>query len=446
MDLQESSIYCLSETWLLQSLNRLPNRLSNFTIIDSVAVRDKNKGRGSGGLLVIYDKNIYSINVIEKNIYWLFLNTEVVNTGQTFILGSLYFKPKIDFENVLFSFNNSLDKIKANNRGKLFVVGGDFNSKTGSLNQYDPNSLQSSHIFPTRTTLNDAVDKKGQCLTEVMEDNNFMLLNGRTVSDSPAQFTNVTPHGNSIIDLVWCNYDNVHQIYDLKVESVVSHSYHFPVKVMLTFPIIKNSIIHEKPPVNVTYKWDIAKVDAYKEYLRYCPRVGGEIFKLNNCDKLYLNLVESIYEAAAVSEMAHSLKSNFVINNKPWFDSDCINSKITVKRKYKDLKKNNFCPLYKIAYFKVKHEYKNLIKWKKQQYELNLIKDIGNSKNSQNFWKAVNKYRFKIKPSNPIGADDWEIFFKTFYPLPQPNITVFTGILHPLLDIPLTIEELVRNY
>ena len=74
---------------------------------------------------------------------------------------------------------------------------------------------------------------RGRDLTEFMEDNFFILLNGRTPGDSPANFTYVGPKGNSVIDLVWCSSRATEVVDNFYVSPDFHLSDHLPVIAIL---------------------------------------------------------------------------------------------------------------------------------------------------------------------------------------------------------------------
>lgn len=71
-------------------------------------------------------------------------------------------------------------------------------------------------------------------LLEFMVLNSLALLNGRTRSDYPAMYTYCAKQGNSVIDLIWVNITGMNFIDDLKVNTNVFASDHFPVCLQLT--------------------------------------------------------------------------------------------------------------------------------------------------------------------------------------------------------------------
>lgn len=66
-----------------------------------------------------------------------------------------------------------------------------------------------------------------------MKENGFVLLNGRTIHDRPANFTFFNTNGRSSIDFVWCNASNLSSICDLQVLDSNLTSDHFPVQLSI---------------------------------------------------------------------------------------------------------------------------------------------------------------------------------------------------------------------
>uniref|UniRef100_T1I8Q2 Endonuclease/exonuclease/phosphatase domain-containing protein n=1 Tax=Rhodnius prolixus TaxID=13249 RepID=T1I8Q2_RHOPR len=74
-----------------------------------------------------------------------------------------------------------------------------------------------------------------------MELNSFVLVNGRTLRDTPSQFTYVSPQGQSVVDLVWIDSLHLAEVRDLEVLDIVSGSDHFPVIVSLNCVIVSDT-------------------------------------------------------------------------------------------------------------------------------------------------------------------------------------------------------------
>ena len=100
--------------------------------------------------------------------------------------------------------------------------------------------------FLTRETLEEKKpDDRGIKLVDALEFHEFYLLNSRSCSDHPANFTRVSSKGIRVIDLVWCSYSGLSVCNDLYVCNYVIDSDHLPValKLAITTPNLLNESI-----------------------------------------------------------------------------------------------------------------------------------------------------------------------------------------------------------
>lgn len=77
-----------------------------------------------------------------------------------------------------------------------------------------------------------------------MESCNLVLLNGRSKSDSPADFTFVGAQGHSVIDLVWFSLNGLPLCGDFRVLDLPTLSDHLPVllEINILYASIKNNM------------------------------------------------------------------------------------------------------------------------------------------------------------------------------------------------------------
>lgn len=83
------------------------------------------------------------------------------------------------------------------------------------------------------------INARGRLITDFFEEHAFMLLNGKTREDTPACFTFCGPKGNSIVDLVFCNFDYLRCVTDLRVSPLVTQSDHL--SVLLSIDILQDT-------------------------------------------------------------------------------------------------------------------------------------------------------------------------------------------------------------
>lgn len=116
---------CICESWLSCEPAFPPDLLSDYRMIFSPAVREKQRGRASGGL-VLYVKKSLSVRPSSVIPWWIccFLRY----TDVSLILFCVYFKPSLDLDHLLSEFEVTLAEVrKAYFCAPCFILG-DFNS------------------------------------------------------------------------------------------------------------------------------------------------------------------------------------------------------------------------------------------------------------------------------------------------------------------------------
>ncbi|KAK9719653.1 hypothetical protein QE152_g22500 [Popillia japonica] len=88
--LKAIDIICLTETWLVGEDTALPESFNEFNIVLSSATKKKSLGRASGGLAVLYKKQL-KCRIIEKTNLWICCHFQQIS--DRFILMSNYWKP-----------------------------------------------------------------------------------------------------------------------------------------------------------------------------------------------------------------------------------------------------------------------------------------------------------------------------------------------------------------
>lgn len=126
------------------------------------------------------------------------------------------------------------------------------------------------YIGEERDSLDLKSDGRGEKLLSLMETSGLILINGRTESDCPANYTFVNKNGKSIIDLFWSNLLGAVYVRDLNVNYIVTASDHFPVIVTLNILIQSNKV---KPGL----KWNSIKKNEYIAIMQ------SSIFDYNSC-------------------------------------------------------------------------------------------------------------------------------------------------------------------
>lgn len=236
---------------LIKESITLPPRFAGWDSICSPAKKNQ-RGRPSGGLLILFNDKFFTPEVLFKAENWIFINVRS-KFNYTFVIGLIYFQINIDIVdklNTLECYINSL--MLELDPNTPILLGGDFNAKVGDLNQLHSSLFNySEHTYPDRLTSDASLNSNGRSLVPFFEAIGFCLLNGRSSEDNPAKFTLHGVHsdnfmmdspttnpgfkvtGTSVVDLAWCNLNNIEAIDNFYVNQCASGSDHFPIVVKL---------------------------------------------------------------------------------------------------------------------------------------------------------------------------------------------------------------------
>lgn len=153
----------------------------------------------------------------------------------------------------------------------------------------------------TAISSDETICDRGRCLMNFMVDNDFVLINGRTKSDTPAQPT-YDSHGTSIIDLIWISIDSLHLVADLEVVMEPSLFDHKPVCISVKTDHEYTAVSPgSKLPNEVSpkIKWSDKEKDSYNSFL--ASQVPCTI--LEDPEMLFNELYSTIIAAAENSNM-----------------------------------------------------------------------------------------------------------------------------------------------
>ncbi|KAI5706916.1 hypothetical protein M8J75_012556 [Diaphorina citri] len=129
-ELLKTDLICLYETWHTTE-QQLPDFLcEDYSILEhSFAIKDKQVGRPSGGILIISKKNTIT-RIIEKTEYWIIVKYTLDNL-KDLTLGIFYFKPSLDDAVVMELIEDALGSVRMEEK---LLMCGDFNARISDLN------------------------------------------------------------------------------------------------------------------------------------------------------------------------------------------------------------------------------------------------------------------------------------------------------------------------
>ncbi|XP_057324840.1 uncharacterized protein LOC130667344 [Microplitis mediator] len=305
-----------------------------------------------------------------------------------------------------------------------------------------------NNLANDRISNDKAINHRGKSLQDFMDSNGFILINGRSMSDTPGQFTFGNANGNSTVDLVWVNIIGLHLIRDMWVESVITKSDHWPVTLELNLPF-SNPSIEDQDLISAARSrlvWSPSQSSSFKMAMLHSPNVTGD-FATSTSDRLYDNLCEGIELAASSCGLLKPLphKRSQLTPNKPWFDSECLSSKKSLKKLLSLCKLNQQNKFLWLEYYALKNSHFQLLKSRKLTYDMLLLEKFKNIKSHSDFWgvvKTVNR-----PPSQPqhIPLSKWAEFLNSIYGDKQTPQAQYSGIFDEDLDAEITLEEVQKS-
>lgn len=235
--------------------------------------------------------------------------------------------------------NESIQEIACKFPTSPIFVGGDFNARVGNLNQLPKElNLSNNSLRIDRHTLDSNVTRNGKILVEYMEDNDFILLNGKVKNDCPAQYTYVSGLGASVIDLIWCNENSIENIVNFRVSDIPTRSDHLPLlltlKVGLDIPKTNNSISK--------LVWREDCLSEYHSLTKEKFLSSLNNLMINEVNEIYEFLIHLIHTTAMEMEMVRTYNPSEVRRGKPWFDGDCRELRKEIRTNLKKHKKQNY--------------------------------------------------------------------------------------------------------
>lgn len=409
-----------------------PDLLKEYNFVFAPAVKNRAHGRASGGLLVFYRKH-FKVETLDITPWWIIIRLSA--SAVEIVLTSVYFKPGLDVMDLLESFQTILDDIDSKYGRCCHVIGGDFNCRVGEMDSTSAEILQYTSLQPLRRSLDQTLKSSGRSLIDFMTSNSFTLLNGRSVSDFPGQYTFVGPQGCSVVDLVFSNNLNLSTVQDLRVLEDPCGSPHFPVLITLKCLCCPES--DRQPVVRERLRLGGERARVYQTNMYYSARSA---YNFLDIDDACVNLNTAVHEAAGFAG-AVVFPTVRRVSRKAWYDRDCYSLKRNLRTAFTVCKANNFSDIYRRQYVDAKRMYKATVCRKKRAHEMQVLDKLSGSANLCEFWKTVRLFRGNSEVDQ-LDVATWENFYDDIFSNRQSISDDFLDAGHPFLDSPITEAEL----
>ena len=460
--IEKYDIISLSETWH-QNLECIKKVKQNFPvdfrfIENARKKKHKNSKRNSGGIIVCYKKFLHKhISIIDKkteNMIWIKLNKDFLNQKENLFIGAVYISPinsSYTKNNDEDTFTKIQDKILTINQDDFIIIGGDFNARTGNL-QDDvkesekerellnlPNNYKISSFTKARCNQDQHKNTYGDKLIDITTSSNMKILNGRTLGDLEGRYTYIGYNGLSTVDYVLGSENMLtNNIHSFVVEELTNFSDHRPTCLTLQYMGTKAKEM-ETGNFLLNRPRNKMKLDDYESYQKY----------LNN--KLQINFIEPLINRienldtnipTELDGIIHTLNEQYIskdtisfdvrkaksrksrLNNNPWYTDDCKTMKNRLNQVRKMLEKNPNKQEIRILFYKTRKKYNKLVKQQRRKHEETITQKLeclySNDRNE--FWKHLKSMKSNTKEENLPHLDKLITHFEYLYHKPDLDV------------------------
>ena len=369
-------------------------------------------------------KYVYPITNSNEDVIWVKVGKELC--GVDIYLGTIYFSPIGNKENISQKFQTLSDEIlQFQEKGKI-ILQGDLNAHTGikedtiQSNKFDQDvEINENFELPSRNSEHtSSTNIRGEELLELTH--NLVILNGRKTGDPWGKITSYQWNGSAVVDYVITSLDIFKNIPGFKVGDyspwVSDHCpLLFEMMVSKTVKEIKKEKLEKLPK-----SFHIGTEDRKKfiETLK-SPEMIEQPTMIGLSEKadpqgLTTKITDVLIETCDKAGIKPKKQKRGDKSHEPWFDKECADLKNSIKRKCRKLRKT-----HKAIHYNILNDnklLKKLIKRKKEEYRLGIIQDMNLKKGDQKlYWKLLDKLQSKNTDifKHHISGKRWNEHFKS---------------------------------
>ena len=323
-------------------------------------------------------------------------------------------------------------------RGEV-VLCGDFNARISNELDFiiDDEDSTDSYLplpidyvpdnVPKRNSQDQRVNSYKRPFLELLTNNGIHILNGRTLGDFAGKFTCVQLTGSSVVDYFVASPKTRHLVNHLTVMPFTIFSDHKPLSLSIRFNCIltkRSELSDEFSKAPIRYKFCEKNKEAYiaiqsvQDMTNIVNEISTKTYN-NNSDgtyKLNRDLTKYLQTIADKTLTKTKHTSNKSVNKKPWFNIKCREGKRLTQKAARILSDFPDSDYLRQNYYKVKKQYKVILKSNKSCYFDNLNADIENGKvlNWKQF-KRLKQNKSTTEHFDSLDMRNFEIFFKNLY-------------------------------
>ena len=336
---------------------------------------------------------------------------------------SIFYKQK-DYYSTLEQVDQYIANSLEKNQEFEVIMGGDMNARVGdwAYTEDDDDDLNDRATTYTRESQDSFINIAGRTLIELCTTFGLTPLSGLKKKNFLSKFTFIGHRGSSIIDHCVVSTDLLENIFEFRTLDRVE-SNHLPIIMRMDSKNLQdNNPDQETQEPFVKLKWQEKKAQESLNILN--NKITDKLLKEAE-QQIENDIDNSLHLFNQAMENANKpMRQQIDPKKKPrekniWFDKECRNSKINLKKSLRKLSYTNRRrnkQLYeqrKDNYLNKKLQYNKLIKEKKKQYKKETQeKLIENKNNSQKFWELIKKLTYKTVKIPAIKLAEWKSYFQ----------------------------------
>ena len=418
--LKENDIVCLTETWTTIQSNI---KLNSYECIHRMRKKKRKRGRPSGGIILYYKSylkpGITEIVKSHEDILWIKLSRKMFGFEKDVYMCTVYNNPNCRAtENCAF-LQLQRDVEHFSKLGDI-LLNGDFNARTGNLNDYIKHDYSSSHI---QTGKNYSLDKTvhnterenkdnkinswGRELMVLCKSAGLRILNGRTIGDLFGDYTYFKGNKKSAVDYVIVSKHWLGNILHFSVSEPIPYlSDHCFLNTVIKCSINKAYTPEKQSNMKKLYNRFIWKAESKELFRNALMQEASQrmlvSFMSTNYEHQSCETATSDFTSILINAGLQSLKvkaqnkqrSNTV--KQKWFDSECFTFRQNIRRigkKIKIMKQPSQEKLFDLNSSSKK--YKKLLRKKKQEYKQKLVHEmtILKTQDPKLYWNILEQLR-----------------------------------------------------
>lgn len=267
--------------------------------------REKSR-RACGGLITGVKWNITEIEVEEK--FRSLQERRVIIQGKIWRIITVYSK---DMKKTR---SNIEEMVEATEEERL-IIGGDINARTEKGGSFCDEVIERE----IRKSKDKITNTEGVRLLEMVEENEWEILNGNMEGDGEGEFTFIGAQGNSVIDYILADTKMKEEIQNFRIDERVE-SNHLPMVVEIYGDLTQEQQTEEQ----------LKEIRIWTEEGRkfYQEKINKVIFEKEETDEIMKEMIQKMIQKMNGAVLKKTLKIEKTnLGYKRWWDRECTEKK-----------------------------------------------------------------------------------------------------------------------